>query len=410
VYSASVFRRVRAASWPVAAAFGALVLACSGCGSSTSPPKPLGQPARGPILSLVTAQKLEDGRPRGLTQYFAIKTRTIYATAFLGDLHGATQMVMTWSRLTAHGLHVMFTKEVPVTSYGIAYTTGVTPGTLPPGTYQVSASVAGVTRSVYWTVFTPRGMSTGEFAKSAAPLRLGSSGSLPPFLPKVPCVEAQSSASMPSTTDVRLLVSAYCPQDSRNGPTRGVVIATMNRKAGEWLVGSLKLRPTGVLTGSFNLDVCKLPGGSNKPGTALYYSSVIYYRGTSRSYSGKYVLPPAHLPPVVFISSSVPAGAQVFPGEKIVLHITASEPVSFGAELPIKSIQVSDPTGKIVERRPVRQVKPVHCGTQALRRKMTVTYTVPAGLHGPLTLTALAAGIPDQFGKATITFKPAQGT
>jgi hypothetical protein len=407
VYSASVFRRVKAARWQAAAACGALVLACAGCSSLTSPPKALGRPAEGPILSLVTAQTLQGGRPHGLTQYFAIKTRTIYAAAFLGDLHGGTQMVMIWSRLTAHGLHVMFSKELPVTSYGIAYTTGVTPGTLPPGSYQVSASVDGVTRSVYWTVFTPKGMTTAEFAKSAVPLRLGSSGSLPQVPPKVPCVEAQSSASMPSTTDVRLLVSAYCPQDKRNGPTRGVMIATMNRKAGEWLVGSLKLQRTGMLTGSFNLDVCKLPRGSNEPGTALYYSSVIYYRGTSRSYSGKYVLPPAHLPPVVLISSSVPPGAQVFPGQKIVLHVTASEPVSFGAELPIKSIQVSDPAGNVVTIRKFRPAKPVRCGDQALRRTITLTYTVPEGLHGPLTLTALAAGIPDEFGKATITFKPA---
>jgi hypothetical protein len=401
-----VFRRLRAARWQVAAVFGALVLACAGCGSLTSPPKALGEPAHGPILSLVMAKTLLGGRPRGLTQYFAIKTRTIYAAAFLGDLHGGTQMVMTWSRVTAHGLHVMFTKEVPVTSYGIAYSTGVTPGTLPPGTYQVSASVDGVTRSVYWTVFTPKGMTTAEFAKSAAPLRLGSSGSLPQVPPKVPCAEAQSTLSMPSTTDVRLLVSAYCPQDTSNGPTRGVVIATMSHTAGQWLVGRLKLQHTGLLTGSFNLDVCKLSGGSNKPGTALYYSTIIYYRGTSKSYGGKYVLPPAHLPPVVFISSSVPPGAPVFPGQKIVLHVTASEPVSFGAELPIKSIQVSDPAG-VVKSKTFRQVKHMHCGDQALRRTMTFSYKVPAGLHGPLTLTALAAGIPDQFGKATITFKPA---
>lgn len=402
-----MFRRVRAARWQVVAAFGALVLACAGCGSLTSPPKALGKPAHGPILSLVTAQRVQDGRPRGLTQYFPIKTRAVYAAAFLGDLHGATQLVMTWSRQSDHGLRVMFTRQVPVTSGTIAYTTAVTPGTLPPGTYQVSASVNGVTRSVVWTVFTPRGMTPAEFAKSAAPLRLGASGTLPQFRPKVPCSEVQSSAWMPSTTDVRLLVSAYCPQNSRTGPTRGVLIATMSHKAGEFLVGSLTRQRNGTLTGSFNLDVCKLQGGSNMPGAALYYSSIIYYRGTSRGYSGKYVLPPAHHPPVVSISSSVPPGAQVFPGEKIVLHVTAREPGSFGAELPIKSILVSDSTGATVKQRQFHQVKPVHCGTEALSRTIRFTYVVPAGAHGPLTLTALAAGVPDQLGKATITFKPA---
>lgn len=402
-----MFRRLRAVRWQVFAAVGALALVCTGCGS-TSPPRPLGEPARGPILSVVTAQVLQDGRPHGLTQYFAIKTRTVYGAVFLGDLHGATQLVMTWSKLTAHGLQVLFSKEVPVTSNGIAYTSAVTPGTLPTGTYNVSASVAGVTRSVYWSVFTPRGLTAAAFAKTAVPLRPGSSGSLPQLVPKIACDQVQSSVSMPSTTDVRLVVSAYCPQDSSTGPTRGVLLATMDRGAGDWLVGRLGLQHTGMLTGTFNLDVCDLPGGSNQPGTALRYSSVIYYRGSAREFSGIYHLPPAHLPPVVFIGSSVPAGAQVYPGQKIVLHVSAAEPVSFGSELPVKSIIVTDSSGHIVKKQGFLRAKAERCGTQQFRREIRLTYTVPAGVHGPLTLTATANGVPDQVGQATITFNPAR--
>lgn len=400
-----VFRRLRAARWQVLAAAGAVALVCTGCGA-TSPPKALGKPAQGPILSLVTSLKLNGYKPRGITQYFAVKDRSVYAAAFLGDLHGATQMVMTWSRLTSKGLHVLFSREVPVTSYGVAYTSAITPGTMPPGTYQVSASVDGVTRDVYWTVFTPAHTTAADFAKTTVPLRLGPSGSLPQFLPKVPCVQVQSSASMPSTTEVRLVVSAYCPQDHRNGPTRGIVVATMDRNAGEWLIGRMNLRPTGMLTGSFNVNVCKLPGGSNDPGSALYFSSIIFYRGNSKNFSGSYVLPPAHLPPVVIISSSVPAGAQVYPGEKIVLHVTGSEPVSFGAEQPIRSIFVTGPAGQVVTSRhfpPGRHHG--DCGTKQLRKTIKLTYVVPSGLHGPLTLTATAMGLAHHFGRGAITFK-----
>lgn len=404
-----MFRRLRAARWQVLAAAGAVALVCSGCGT-TSPPKPLGRPAQGPILSLVTSLNITGGRPHDLTQYFPIRdkgaARSIYATVYLGDLHGGTQLVMTWSRLTSRGLDVLFSKEVPVSSYGVAYTSGVTPGTLPPGTYQVSASVDGVTRDVYWTVFTPPGTTAADFAKTTEPLRLGPSGSLPQFLPQVPCVQVQSSTSMPTTTDVRLVVSAYCPQDHRNGPTRGIVVATMNHNAGEWLVGRMSLQPTGMLTGSFNLNVCNLPDGSNEPGTPLYFSSIIFYRGTSRNYSTSYLLPPAHLPPVVIISSSVPAGAQVYPGEKIVLHVTGSEPVAFGAEDPVRTIVVTGPGGNVVTS---RQFRPAghrdKCGTQQLRKTIRLTYVVPAGAHGPLTLAATAIGLEHHFGRSTITFK-----
>jgi len=403
-----VFRRLRAARWQVLAAAGAVALVCSGCGT-TSPPKPLGRPAHGPILSLVTALGLNGPKPRGLTQYFAVKDRSIYATAFLGDLHGATQLVMTWSRLTSRGLHVLFSKEVPVTSYGVAYTSAVVPGrtaTLPLGTYQVSVSVDGVTRDVNWTVFTPAGTTDADFTKTTEPLQLGPSGSLPQFLPKVPCVKVQSSASMPTTTDVRLVVSAYCPQDHRNGPTRGIVVATMNHNAGEWLVGRMSLQPTGMLTGSFNLNVCKLPDGSNQPGTPLYFSSIIFYRGNSRNYSDSYLLPPAHLAPVVIISSSVPAGAQVYPGEKIVLHVTGAEPVAFGAEAPVRTIVVTGPADKVVTSRQFRPARHRDkCGTQQLRKTIRLTYVVPAGAHGPLTLTATAIGLEHHFGRSTITFK-----
>lgn len=398
-----MFRRQLAARWQVVAGVAAVVLICAGCGTTTAPAA-LGTRTHGPILNLVTARSLSGGRPRGLTQYFAVKTRTVYAAAFLGDLHGATQLVMTWSRLTAKGLQVLFSKEVPVSSYGIAYTTGVTPGTLPLGTYQVSASVDGVTRSEYWTVFTPPHATADVFAKSAAPPRLGESGSFPQFIPKIPCDQVQNAASMPGTTDVRLVLSAFCPQDHRNGPTRGAVVATMNRNTGEWLVGSLHLLHTGMLTGSFSLNVCKLPGGSNRPGAVLYYTSIVYYRGVSRNFSGKYVLPPAHLAPVVIISSSVPADAVVYPGEKIVLHVTGAEPIAFGPEVPVRSVIVTGPGGKLVKQIRFGRA-PRGCDVSRLRKTITATYTVPAGVRGTLTLTAQALGVPGHPGKATISFR-----
>jgi hypothetical protein len=386
----------------------ALVAGCgavTGCGAvaDTSAPPPLGRAAGGPILDLVTSQTLLDGRPRGVTQYFAVRSRAVYATVFLGDLGGATQMTMTWSRLTGHGLQQLFTRQVPVTSYGLAYTAGETPGTLPLGTYQVRASVGGTTRSVEWSVYTPAGTTGADFARTASALRPGPSGMSPQPIPKVACQQVLSTVSMPSTTTVRLVLSAFCPQDRRTGPTRGTVIATMDRNAGVWLVGSLQLQHSGVLTGSFSLDVCKLPGGSNQPGKTLFYSSVVYYNGQPRNFTGSYVLPPAHLAPVVRIGSSVPAGTRVHPGEKIVLHITADVPSRLGPEAAIRSIRVVGPGDEVAKFRPFRKA-PQGCDTAWLRRAIQFTYTVPAGAPKTLTLTASANGLPAQTGTATISF------
>jgi hypothetical protein len=103
----------------------------------------------------------------------------------------------------------------------------------------------------------------------------------------------------------------------------------------------------------------------------------------------------------------VPAAAQVFPGQKIVLHVTGSEPVAFGAEDPIRSITVTGPGEKVVTSRrfaPDRHRR-AQCGTAPLRKTIKLSYVVPAGVHGPLTLTAMSVGTSGRVGRSTITFQ-----
>lgn len=350
----------------------------------------------------MTAQQLVEGWPRGLSQYFADRDRAVYAVAFLGDLDGATQLTMTWSRLTGHGYQQLFSRQVPVTSYGLAYSSAVTPGTLPVGNYQVRATVAGITRSVDWAVYPSAHTTTASFAQASTP-RPGGSGLIPQTIPKVPCQQVQTSVSMPSISTVRIVLSAYCPQGRATGPTRGTVIATMDRNAGVWLVGPLHLLPSGVLTGSYSLDVCKLPGGSDQPGQSLYFSTVVYYKGLTRSFSNLYTLPPAHLAPAVSISSSVPAGTRVHPGEKITLRVAAAEPTTFGPEVSIKSIRIAAASGQVIKSRYFRAAPP-GCDQSTLRRTISFTYTVPAGAPKTLMLTASAVGAGSRIGTATISF------
>ena len=387
----------------------------AGCGSASdsSAPPPLGRPAYGPILDVVTSQLLVNGRPRGLTQNFPVRARTVYATVLLGDLHGATQMTMTWSRITSHGLQQLFSKQVPVTSYGLAYTAADVTGSLLLGTYQVSATVGGTTRSVEWGAYLPADATAADFAHMAGALRPGPSGLTPQPIPKLACQQVLSTISMPSTTTLRIVTSAYCPQDQRTGPTRGALIATMDRQAGMWLIGSMHLQDSGMLTGSFSLNVCKLPGGSNHPGQELFFSSVVYYNGQPRNFTGEYVLPAARQAPVVSVTSTVPAGATVHPGEKITLHVTAAEPARLGPEVAVRSIRITGPGGQVVKFRRFPKA-PQGCDVASLRRTISFTYTVPAstgpasagraGAPKTLTLTASAIGAAPRTGTATISF------
>jgi hypothetical protein len=380
----------------------AVAVVCAGCG--TSAPSPLGSPVRGPIQTLVTVRSVDAvGNPVGVTSYYPATSHTATAVALLGKLDGPQNLVMTWSRLTSAGPQVLFSQQMTVTSFGRAYSTAVTRGTLPFGTYEVSASVAGVTRTTEWAVFAPAKTTVTQFRKTSVPLTAGRSAALPePSTPPHLCNAQEAIASMPSPTDVDLNVSAVCPDTGENKVTRGALLATMGRNGGVRLIGMMKMEPGGVIAGNFRVNLCALPGGSDLPGAKLAITTIVYYLGGTRDFTFLAGLPPDQSGPNVSITSSVPAGAPVHPGEKIILRVTATEPNRLGPQVGIKDISLDGPSGLIK----LAKYKRTLTGCSSLRgdRIMKVTYIVPASAAKVIKLVGSATDYPGRTATAAISF------
>lgn len=400
--SSSPGRRLRR-RWQALAGCAAVAIACAGCGA-TSPPPPVGSAIRGPIQILVTAPSVDTlGNPVGVTSFYRPASRSVVAVAALGRLNGPQTLVMTWSRLTADGAQTLFSRQLTVTSYGRAYSTAVAHGAIPYGVYEVSVSVAGVTRTIEWGVYKSRRLAVTTSAKTAASLTPGPAAALPePINRSRACQWQDVIAAMPTPTDLDLDVSAYCPESRQNGPTRGTILATMSKTSGEDLIGMMHLEPGGVIAGNFRLNVCTLPSGSDVPGARLGITTIIYYQGSSRSFTFSAGLPGELLGPQVSISSSVPAGTQVHPGEKIKLQITATEPNRLGAQVGIANIRVAGPDGRIKFKRYPR----VRTGCERSRayRVLDLTYRVSANAPKMIKIVAVASDFPGAKAAAELSF------
>jgi hypothetical protein len=400
--SRSSGRRLR--RWQALAGCAAVALACVGCGA-TNPPPPIGSAVRGPIQILVTAPSVDTlGNPVGVTSLYRPGAHSIVAVAALGRLNGPRTMVMTWSRLTGSGAQTLFSQQMTVTSYGRAYSTAVARGAIPYGAYEVSAKVAGVTRTVEWGVYRSRSMTAVATSTKTPPsLTPGPAAALPePINRSRTCQWQDVIAAMPTPTDLDLDVSAYCPESRQNGPTRGAILATMSKTSGEDLIGLMHLEPGGVIAGNFRFNVCTLPAGSDIPGAKLGITTIVYYQGSTRSFTFSAGLPGELLGPQVSISSSVPPGTQVYPGEKIKLQVTATEPDRLGAQIGIANIRVAGPDGRIKFKRYPR----VRTGCERYRayRVLQLTYRVPANAPKVIKIVAVTSDFPGAKAAAEISF------
>jgi hypothetical protein len=391
--------------WRVLAVGAAVALGCTACGSVNAPPAQ-GKQVTGPILDLVTAMKISiSGLPVGVRQAFSTQNDSATAVVELGQLGSASQLVMTWYRLTGTGSQRLFSKQITVSSYGFAYSTAVSAGSLPLGTYQVSASIAGVTKYIDWAVYVPATPALTDFHSHAGTkLKLGGSGSFPAAAPPARhCNHLRTIVSMPSISHVHVSVAAYCPPNRTSGPVRGVVTASMDKIAGLDLIGSMHQLPDGFIIGNFTINVCKLPGGSDVPGSEFIMSTLVLYGGYSRNFGNTFTLPVDHFNPSVRITSSVPAGTAVHPGEKITLRITGAEPTELGPQLGIRVLRLYGPSGQLYQSDHYKLAK-TGCDNSRLTKTMVVHYTVPANAPKVLTLTAQAGEVLSRFSTATISF------
>jgi hypothetical protein len=381
----------------------AVAAACAGCGA-TNPPPPLGKVVSGPIQILVTSQSVNRvGDPVGVTNYFPATSHAATAVAVLGKLSGPQELVMTWSRVTGAGSQVLFSQHMMVTSYGRAYTTAVTRGTMPFGTYEVTASVAGVTRTTEWAVFGPGHTTAADYATTVAPFAAGHPVAMPrPSRLGHLCDSQDTIAAMPTPNDMDLNVSVICPDTRANKVIRGVVLATMGHNLGLRLIGMMHTEPGGVIAGNFRFNVCSLPQGTDLPGARLGITTIVYYLGDTRDFTFVAGLPADLHGPDVTISSSVPAGSPVHPGEKIKLRVTATEPDRLGPQSGIGNVKVFASNRLIRFARYRKEL--TGCNMLRSDRVLNITYTVPHEAPKVITVMARTSNIPGSTAMTHISF------
>jgi hypothetical protein len=382
-----------------------VVAALAGCDSTSAPP-PVGSALSGPIQFLVTSKSVDPlGDPVGVTAFYPRMAPSITAVVLLGQLHGPQHLAITWSKVTSQGLQTLFTRQLTVTSFGRAYSTAIPRGPMSFGTYRVTATVAGATRSATWAVFASRHRDVSGMDLPVTPMTSGPARSLPE-LPEGPsalwCQSQHTITTMTGPTEFEVDVAAVCPEAGQNKVTKGAVLATMSQPGyGVVLVGNLRLDPGGVLGGSFKFNVCSLPAGTDVPGAKIYLSTIIYYLGSTQSFGFSSELPAELLGPGIRMSSNVPPGTPVTPGEKIRLQVTATEPDKLGTQIGIGDIKVYAQGQRI--RAASYPVPQTGCLDRGLR-VLNLTYQVPSGASNTLKIQAVTSDATGAKAATSVSF------
>ena len=388
--------------WQTFVGCAVVALVCVACNGTSAPP-PVGTPVTGAIQMLVTAKSVDQfGNPLRLTSYYPASASSATAVVLLGQLTGTQNLSVTWSRVTPTGPQVLFTKQVMATSYGRVDSTIDARGTLPVGTYEVSATVGGQTRTIEWAVYAPRGHSPAQVAGQLTAGPTVAHPQQPPPPASHLCAKAQIVAPMVSPTDVDVHVSAVCPETGENKVTRGIILGTMS-KAGVRLVGTMHMQPGGVIAGNFRFNVCTLPAGSNVPGARLALRAIVYYRGETRDFTYLAGLPADMSQPSIRMHASVPPGTQVHPGEKIVLTVNATESTRLGTQIGIRDIHVGGPVGWVTSAHFQRGAG--GCGLARGNRTFKTTYTVPAAAPKVIKLVGATSDWPGNVATTSISYQ-----
>jgi hypothetical protein len=411
----------------VVAGFAAVCVACGGSGATHSAEllaaHPVAKAVHGPILAIVTAASVNaNGQPSGISHSFAPSQPKVTALVVLGKLRGAGELTVSWSQVTSQGPQQLFTQSIAVNSFGRAYSTAVSQGVLAAGSYRVSASIDGVSRSVVWVVpgaadstspnvgatgattaasasaspaaqSSPVAFAAGAGSSTPQPPVAGPSGTIPPpSAPSTGCAiqggdEWGGTGTWQYEEKLGLGAAVLCAPAAAGVTYSGSVFATMASTLVP--VGHLDFDPPDLLEGASTFDPCSLPGGSDLPGAKLTYEVVVYKPGPTKEFTGHATLDSDHASPVLSGGSVPVAGTMVHEGQTITVHITATEPTTQGPQEGIHDIQLTGPDGLIDSKD--YGTHPTKCDTSRLTKTLTATYTVPKDPPPVITLTAHAS-------------------
>ena len=183
---------------------------------------------------------------------------------------------------------------------------------------------------------------------------------------------------------------AYCSGFDPGASYSGDVYATMDPAADWALIGHLTPEKSGRLTllrGSFDIQYCSLPGGSDLPGADFRYKLVVT-KPAHYEFPYQYTLPDDKAPPVLSVGSTPPHGTKVHPAKSSKCTSPPPSPPTKGPRRASKTSNCSAPDGLVDSAEYGNH--PTACDLSRLTKTFTTTCTVPNNPPPVIRLTAVA--------------------
>ena len=346
----------------------------------------------GPVHGVFVTNGLEErDAPLQPKSTFAMQDPSVTAVVPLGAVGNDATLTIEWRRMGAgiDEAEVLFVHEVEVEDFQSAFSVGVSEGQLDPGVYEVVASLDTHEVSALWRV-----------ASEPASPETTSSDSAPPVAGDSGVIAASAASTEADCSDLEVamrapilwLVDYLVLADG--GSLAAVECRTVILSA--TVVGPPMVVAEYSPNFSDMLDPCRLPGGSDMPGTTVHFSAR-YADDPAEAARAEHLLEDPEEPPVVVLQSIPRNGSRVEPGDTIRLQSQAMEiPPSEG----LHWAEIRSPGG--VLGREEHQATP--CVPSRFFSVMERTYTVPADPPPVIELTAVAQDFDGVDSTDSVTF------
>jgi hypothetical protein len=414
--------RKRAHDWslqlPLLGLLGSLVLVAAACtgGGHSQAKKVTAQmvEVKDHIVSMDVSSSVDaKGQPVDPSFTFGPSAKQITVLAHVGILTGDPPLVFTWSQTTSSGDKALFSQTVQVKSLDVAFSVGKSPGTLTVGTYKITATLGGETKSTQVVVSAPQPSNSTSGASSAASSsgNQASASAGPPVSGQSGAASQSAPASPPDSPGMfsDLFLDHYDTQDHlgwyyqvyTTNPAKytgdftlqvnGGSPVSMGRVQGSTVLipelASSSHRYHAAVQSEWEIVPCDVPGGSDLPGTRLVVKSTTHSSYGQQSLQESVVLGPDTMAPDLTVTADPPYGSRVKAGDQITFHVTAEELRGPGYpwQTGVSKIGVLDAQGDAVTPQTYGDAA-LPCEQKSWKQKATFTYTVPANPPNPLYL------------------------
>jgi hypothetical protein len=359
----------------------------------------------GPLRGVVFTSHVDRKNPKVHPALaFTTKDTEVTAVIGLGDVAKGPTVTVTWYRV--EGLaqrHELFAHEIAVKPGGLAFSQAVAPNGLAPGIYDTVATMDGhVTHTpfvVNEAAASQMGM-TGQGATDEAPPETpvsGDSGWSGPEgdLPQPPGI-SMDMCRLDLSGSIRAPVPNVDATAAWIGPcSAGTLTATVSGPP-QTLASSESLDvPVGLLHGSIN--VCRLAGGSDLPGT------VVHLAATGSASGSKDITAPDFGESLVAGLLGVPvAESNVEPGDRITIDAFA---MVVPPALGVKTLYVDDGSDLLESVGNLSgSDRPQPCDPLRLVARLVTEYTVPVTPPPVIELCATGVGFDGTQSKNCIRY------